>query len=78
MYAVVKNARIYFDVDGEGSTPAGAAMVEKPTLMVLHGGPGSDHSYFKPWIPPPHRGRAGDLRRPPRQRQVRADGSGHL
>jgi proline iminopeptidase len=52
MYAVVNNARIYFDVDGEGSTPAGAAMVEKPTLMVLHGGPGSDHSYFKPWIRP--------------------------
>lgn len=52
MCAVVKNARIYFDVDGEGSTPAGAAMVEKPTLMVLHGGPGSDHSYFKPWIRP--------------------------
>jgi proline iminopeptidase len=52
MFAVVNDARIYFDVDGEGSTPRGAAMMEKPALMVLHGGPGADHSYFKPWIRP--------------------------
>ena len=24
-------------------------MVERPTLLLLHGGPGFDHSLFKPW-----------------------------
>ncbi len=27
-------------------------MVEKPVAFVLHGGPGGDHSYYKPWLSP--------------------------
>ncbi len=27
-------------------------MVEKPVAFVIHGGPGSDHSYYKPWLSP--------------------------
>jgi proline iminopeptidase len=50
MHASVNGARIYFDIDGEGSAPSGSTMTEKPTLFLLHGGPGADHSYFKPWV----------------------------
>ncbi|MEM8624260.1 MAG: alpha/beta hydrolase, partial [Pseudomonadota bacterium] len=48
MYTSVNGARLYFDVDGEGLTPDGAAMREKPTVVMVHGGPGADHSVSKP------------------------------
>ena len=32
------------------STPTPEAMVPKPTLVLLHGGPGSDHSSFRPYF----------------------------
>jgi len=40
--------RLFIDVDGAGLVPDGAVMREKPTLILLHGGPGYDHSSFKP------------------------------
>lgn len=40
--------RLYFDVDGMGLAPDEAAMVARPTLILLHGGPGFDHSSYKP------------------------------
>jgi pimeloyl-ACP methyl ester carboxylesterase len=40
--------RIWFDVDGSGLVPDDATMVERPTLVLLHGGPGMDHSGYKP------------------------------
>jgi proline iminopeptidase len=52
LYATVNGARIYFDVEGMGLAPRGLTMVEKPACFVLHGGPGMDHSYFKPWLSP--------------------------
>jgi pimeloyl-ACP methyl ester carboxylesterase len=40
---------LWFDVDGPTLVPEGAEMRERPTVVLLHGGPGSfDHSYFKP------------------------------
>ncbi|MEZ4216593.1 MAG: alpha/beta fold hydrolase [Myxococcota bacterium] len=48
MYATVNGVRLYFDVDGEALAVDGARMRAKPTLVLLHGGPGADHSYFKP------------------------------
>ena len=39
---------LYFDVDGCQLVPAGSDMVERPTVIALHGGPGADHSLFKP------------------------------
>jgi pimeloyl-ACP methyl ester carboxylesterase len=40
---------LWFDVDGPALVPDGAEMRERPTVVLLHGGPGSfDHSYFKP------------------------------
>jgi pimeloyl-ACP methyl ester carboxylesterase len=48
MYIHVNGARLYFDVEGAGLVPDGPRMREKPTLLLLHGGPGFDHSMFKP------------------------------
>ena len=39
---------LYFDVEGAVLTPQGDAMIERPTMLLLHGGPGADHSLFKP------------------------------
>ena len=52
MLATVNGAKIFFDVEGMGLAPSGVDMVEKPVAFVLHGGPGLDHSYFKPWLSP--------------------------
>jgi pimeloyl-ACP methyl ester carboxylesterase len=40
--------RLFVDVEGPGLVPDGARMRAKPTLVVMHGGPGFDHSGFKP------------------------------
>ena len=40
--------RLFVDIEGAGLVPDGATMREKPTLLLLHGGPGYDHSGFKP------------------------------
>ncbi|MFN0184084.1 MAG: alpha/beta fold hydrolase [Aquabacterium sp.] len=40
--------RLYVDIDGAGLVPDGPRMRQKPTLIALHGGPGFDHSSFKP------------------------------
>jgi proline iminopeptidase len=45
----VNGVRLWFDVEGLKLVPEGPKMVERPTIVLLHGGPGSyDHSYFKP------------------------------
>jgi pimeloyl-ACP methyl ester carboxylesterase len=49
MYIDVEGTRLWFDVDGAGLVPDGPQMRERPTVVLLHGGPGSfDHTYFKP------------------------------
>jgi pimeloyl-ACP methyl ester carboxylesterase len=40
--------RLFVDIEGAGLVADGARMREKPTLLLLHGGPGYDHSGFKP------------------------------
>lgn len=52
MKAKVNGIEIFFDVEGTGLVPKGHEMVEKRTCYVLHGGPGADHSYFRPWMSP--------------------------
>jgi pimeloyl-ACP methyl ester carboxylesterase len=44
----VGNVRLFFDVEGAKLRPDGSTMREVPTLLLLHGGPGFDHSGFKP------------------------------
>jgi pimeloyl-ACP methyl ester carboxylesterase len=48
MFVDVNGAKLYFDVDGAGLVPDGARMRAKPTLLLLHGGPGFDHTMYKP------------------------------
>ena len=47
MRARVRDTELYFDVDGMGLVPDGARMAERPTLFLVHGGPGGEHSRFK-------------------------------
>jgi pimeloyl-ACP methyl ester carboxylesterase len=48
MHVLVNGVRLFFDVEGAGLVPDGPVMREKPTLLLLHGGPGFDHSIYKP------------------------------
>ena len=52
MRAKVRDTEIYFDVEGAGLVPDGAVMRERPVALVIHGGPGADHSGFKPALSP--------------------------
>jgi proline iminopeptidase len=66
---------LFVDVEGAGLVPDGPAMRAKPTLVLLHGGPGYDHSGFKPAfscladvaqiVYYDHRGHGRSDRRPP-------------
>jgi pimeloyl-ACP methyl ester carboxylesterase len=49
MHIDAKGARLWFDVDGPVLVPDGSEMRQRPTVVLIHGGPGVyDHSYFKP------------------------------
>jgi proline iminopeptidase len=48
MRVQVGDVRLFFDVAGPGLVPDGPALRERPTLLLLHGGPGFDHSSFRP------------------------------
>jgi pimeloyl-ACP methyl ester carboxylesterase len=42
----VDDVHLYFDVTGAKRVPDGPTMVERPTIVFLHGGPGFDHSIW--------------------------------
>ena len=44
----MNGVRLFFDVEGAKWVPDGPVLREKPTLLLLHGGPGLDHSSWKP------------------------------
>jgi proline iminopeptidase len=49
MHINVNGVRLWFDTDGQALVPEGDRMCDRPTVVLVHGGPGSfDHSYFKP------------------------------
>lgn len=52
MRAAIRGTEIYFDVEGAGLVPDGDRMREKPVAFILHGGPGGDHTGFKPGMSP--------------------------
>jgi proline iminopeptidase len=52
VFVTVNGARLYFDIEGAGLMADGRRMREKPTLILLHGGPGFDHSGYKPAFSP--------------------------
>ena len=42
------NVHLFVDTEGVSLVPDNSIMREKPTLILLHGGPGYDHATFKP------------------------------
>jgi pimeloyl-ACP methyl ester carboxylesterase len=50
----VGDIRLFFDADGAKLVPDGPWMRERPTVLLLHPGPGFDHGVFKvqlgPWL----------------------------
>jgi pimeloyl-ACP methyl ester carboxylesterase len=50
MFVELGDARIFFDTTGSKLAIGGERMVEKPTLIVMHGGPGFDHSTMRPYF----------------------------
>ena len=50
MYIDVGSARLFFDVVGESLNATTSDMVKRPTLILLHGGPGYDHSTLRPYF----------------------------
>ncbi len=44
----VNDTTLYVDIEGAGLVADGPAMRTKPTLILLHGGPGADHTIYKP------------------------------
>lgn len=50
MFVDVNGARIFFDTVGSQLAIDGDRMVERQSLIVMHGGPGFDHSTMRPWF----------------------------
>ena len=50
MHIDVNGVRLFFDVVGPRLRPDGDRMVERPTLIALHGGPGFDHASLRPYF----------------------------
>jgi proline iminopeptidase len=44
----VRDTVLFFDVAGAKFTPDGDESRERPTLVLIHGGPGGDHAAYKP------------------------------
>src|SRR5258706_12062488 len=52
MRARIRDTEIFFDVEGVGFAVDGPRLAERPVAFVIHGGPGGDHSGFKPVFSP--------------------------
>jgi proline iminopeptidase len=52
MRARIRDTEIYFDIEGVGLAVDGPRMRERPVAFIIHGGPGGDHSSFKPVLSP--------------------------
>ncbi|MEI9990871.1 MAG: alpha/beta hydrolase [Rhizomicrobium sp.] len=50
MFVTVNGARLFFDTVGAKLSPESERMAEKPSLIVMHGGPGFDHSTMRPYF----------------------------
>ena len=52
MRVQVGDVRLFFDVEGAKLVPSGPWMRERPTVVLLHTGPGPDHSLYKEHVGP--------------------------
>jgi pimeloyl-ACP methyl ester carboxylesterase len=48
----VGDVRLFFDVEGAGLVPDGPWMRPRPTILLLHPGPGFDHALYKVLLGP--------------------------
>jgi pimeloyl-ACP methyl ester carboxylesterase len=48
----VNGASLFFEVEGTKLVQQGSALLPRPTLIVLHGGPGVDHATNRPYLSP--------------------------
>jgi proline iminopeptidase len=52
MRITVNGTNLYFDVEGPELAVERRGLRARPTLVVLHGGPGFDHGYLRPGLAP--------------------------
>jgi proline iminopeptidase len=52
MRAKLNGTQLYFDIDGAGQRASGGHLIDKPTLIALHGGLGFDHVYLRDGLGP--------------------------
>jgi len=52
MRAKIRDTEIYFDVDGCGLVVEEQGIRQKPVAFIIHGGPGVDHTSYKPCFSP--------------------------
>jgi len=52
MRAKIRDTEIYFDVEGCGLEVVEQGIHEKPVAIIVHGGPGVDHTSYKPCFAP--------------------------
>jgi proline iminopeptidase len=52
MHLTVNRTELFFDVEGPGLALAGDGLERRPTMIVLHGGPGFDQGYLRPGLSP--------------------------
>jgi len=50
--ALEDGTRVFFEVIGRKLVPDGPTMRERPTVLLLHGGPGFDHTTMANWLTP--------------------------
>jgi proline iminopeptidase len=50
MFVDVNGARLFVDTVGSKFAIDGERMIERPSLIVMHGGPGFDHSTLRPYF----------------------------
>lgn len=50
MRVLVNGVRLFVEVVGASLAPEGPQMRQRPTLVLLHGGPGADHSLYRPQL----------------------------
>jgi proline iminopeptidase len=52
MRAKIRDTEIYFDVEGSALIVEGQRIREQPVAFIIHGGPGADHTSYKPAFSP--------------------------
>jgi proline iminopeptidase len=48
----INGVSLFFDTEGPGLEQRGTELHERPTVVAIHGGPGIDHSMYRPMLSP--------------------------